>query len=73
MNSLSTFNGYTVDTRQKQFRKSTAGQTVEAIDFASQQGKALLAELVELLNVTDGVEALMFWQELEDYIGYCCQ
>ncbi len=48
---LPTFNGYTVDPRLKQFRRVLPGPGIEFIDFASEAGDALLAELIAALDV----------------------
>lgn len=42
---LPTFRGYTVDKRLKQFRKVIRGCQIEFIDFDSEKGKKLLAEM----------------------------
>ena len=44
---LKEFNGYTVDLRLQQFRMMEFGKLPEFIDFASSQGRTLLAQMHE--------------------------
>jgi len=44
---LPTFNGYTIDARLRQFRKVIQGKSpeIEFIDFKSEKGQGILAEM----------------------------
>ena len=49
---LPTFNGWTIDARLRQFRKVSRGESpeIEFIDFNSEQGQELLAEMQEYFS-----------------------
>jgi len=47
---LPTFKGYTIDVRLKQLRKAEIGEPLEFIDFDSEQGDAILLELIHSLD-----------------------
>ena len=51
MNQLPTFNGWTVDARLKQFRKANPKEGMIFLDFNTAEGKQLLAELIDTLNM----------------------
>jgi hypothetical protein len=46
---LPTFNGWTIDARLRQFRKVERGESpkIEFIDFDSEEGQEILAEMQE--------------------------
>lgn len=47
---LPTFKGYTIDKRLKQFRKVTGHESIEFIEFDSQEGFELLEEMREYFD-----------------------
>jgi len=47
MNILSTFNGYTIDFRLKEFRRIVYGEPLEFIPFDSEKGQQLLKEYLD--------------------------
>jgi hypothetical protein len=51
---LPTFKGYTIDVRCCQFRKAVYGETLEFIDFDTEDGKEMIQELVRSIP-TDSV------------------
>ena len=50
---LPTFKGYTVDPRLRQFRKVIPQESIEFIDFNSEEGQGLLAEMREYFSFLD--------------------
>ena len=50
---LPTFKGYTVDPRLRQFRKVIPQESIEFIDFNSERGQELLAEMREYFSFLD--------------------
>lgn len=47
MRELPTYKGYTVDHRLGEFRRFVPGEIPEIIDFESDRGQELLAEMTE--------------------------
>ncbi len=57
---LPTFKGWTIDTRLKQLRKvGKDRQTIEFLDFTSEEGDKILAEFIESLDMTDPIDKLI--------------
>ncbi len=49
--ALPIFKGYTVDGRLKEFRKVKQGPTIEFIDFDSEKGQQLVAQIAHLAKL----------------------
>ena len=47
---LPVFKGYTVDLRLRQFRKAVLDETLEFIDFDTEEGEKLLSEMTKQWN-----------------------
>jgi len=50
---LPTFRGYTIDPRLRQFRKVIPYKSIEFIDFNSEKGQELLAEMRDYFSFLD--------------------